>query len=131
MKYSNQIGAVAAVAVIVSCFMTWISIPDLGIVVTGFRTEKTGFGMPGLINTFMSSISFVLFLLPKVWAKRSNLFFTGFNLAWAFRNMILVSTCHGGDCPVKQAGLYLLMAGSAIQMIMAVFPQVKLEEKKS
>lgn len=85
--------------------------------------------MPGIMNVFMSVISLVLFIIPRIWAKRANLFFAGFNLAWAFRNMILVSTCHGGECPEKHAGLYLLMVASSIQMLMAVFPDIKLEEK--
>lgn len=129
MKHSSKIGALASILVIVSCFLVWVTIPGTPIQVTGFSTEGTGFGKPGIVNSFMSVISLVLFLIPKIWAKRTNLFFAGFNLAWAFRNMILVSTCHGGDCPEKQAGLYLLMAASLIQMLMAVFPDIQLEKK--
>ena len=129
MKYSNQIGILASLAVIISCFITWISIPHLSLSITGFDTTGTNFGKPGLVNFIMSSISLILFLIPAVWAKRSNLFFAGFNLAWAFRNYILITACHGGDCPEKKAGIWLLLAGSAILMLMAVSPDMKLKEK--
>jgi hypothetical protein len=130
MKYSNYIGVLAALTVIVSCFLTWITIPDLSISITGFDTSGTRFGKPGIINAVISSISLLLFLVPAVWAKRSNIFFAGFNLAWAFRNYILITTCHGGDCPEKQAGLLLLVGGSIVLMLMALFPDLKLKEKK-
>ncbi len=123
MKYSNQVGAAASLLVILSCFLTWVIIPGLNIYVTGFSTEGTGFGKPGIMNVFMSAIALVLFLVPKLWAKKTNLFFAGFNLAWAFRNYILVSTCHGGDCPSRQWGLYLLLGASLIQMVMAALPR--------
>ncbi len=123
MKYSNQIGALSSLLVILSCFLTWVIIPVSEIPVTGFQTEGTGFGKPGIVNVFMSTISLVLFLIPRIWAKRANLFFAAFNLAWAFRNFILVSTCHGGDCPTRKAGLILLMAASLLQMVMAALPR--------
>ncbi|ULQ53751.1 hypothetical protein [Flavihumibacter fluvii] len=129
MKYFNQIGAVAALTVILSCFLTWISLPELGIRVSGFVSEGTGFGKPGLMNAIMSGIAFILFLVPAVWAKRANLFFTGFNMAWAIRNYIVMTMCHGGDCPVKETGLYIFLGATILQIIMSVFPYLPLEEK--
>jgi hypothetical protein len=128
MKYANQIGAIAAIAVIASCFLPWIIIPDLQIQVSGFASEGTRFGKPGLINAIMSGIAFFLFLIPAVWAKRANLFFTGFNLAWAIRNYILLTICHGGDCPVKTTGLYLYLGATLLQLLMAVSPNLPLEK---
>lgn len=130
MKYFNQLGALAALVVILSCFLTWISIPELGIRVSGFSSEGTRFGKPGLMNAIMSAIAFILFLVPAIWAKRANLFFTGFNMAWAIRNFILLTMCHGGDCPVKETGLYLFLGATVLQLIMAVFPYFPLEEKE-
>jgi hypothetical protein len=130
MKYANQIGALAAVAVIASCFLPWIIIPDLQIKVSGFASEGTRFGKPGLMNAIMSGIAFFLFLIPAVWAKRANLFFTGFNLAWAIRNYILLTICHGGDCAVKTPGLYLYLGATIVQLLMAVFPNLPLDENR-
>lgn len=129
MRYFNQVGAIAACTIIISCFLTWISIPDLGIRVTGFLSEGTHFGKPGLMNAFMSGIALILFLVPRVWAKRMNLFFTGFNLAWAIRNFILLTTCHGGDCPVKETGIYIFLGASILQLVMAVFPHLPIPDE--
>ncbi|MFT4022520.1 MAG: hypothetical protein QM664_01900 [Flavihumibacter sp.] len=132
MKYSSLIGVIAALAVIGSCTMWWIVIPDKNIHVSGFVSGGTRFGKPGLINAFMSGVALLLFVIPRVWAKRANLFFAAFNLAWAIRNYILLSSCHGGDCPEKQAGLYLLVAASALllAMAMALFPDLPVSQDK-
>lgn len=131
MKYSNQIGAIAAVLVIVACFITWVTIPDTSISISGFATEGTRYGKPGLMNVIMSTIAFFLFLIPRIWAKRSNLFFCGFNMAWAFRNFIMVSTCHAGDCPNRHFGLWLYMFAAALQLIMALLPNQALKDQAS
>lgn len=130
MKYSNQIGSLSALAVIVACFLVWITIPGLDLKITGFASEGTRFGKPGLVNCFMSGIALILFCIPRIWAKRANLFFAGFNLAWAIRNYILLTSCQGGECPKKQAGIYLLMGASIVLISMAVFPDFPLDEEK-
>lgn len=129
-RYFNQVGAIAALGVILSCWLTWITIPDLGIKVSGFVSEGTRFGKPGLMNVFMSAVAFIFFLVPRIWAKRANLFFAGFNLAWGVRNYILITICHGGDCPEKQSGIYIYLGFCVLELIMAVFPHMPLEEKK-
>jgi hypothetical protein len=129
MKYANQIGAFMAAVVIITCFVTWIKIPDTEITISGFATEGTRYGKPGLVNVFMSGIALVLFLTPKIWAKRVNFFFSGFNLAWAFRNFILLSTCQFGDCPDRQPAFFIYLIASILQLIMAFMPQLELKEK--
>lgn len=130
MKHASRWGALAAIAVIASCFMLWITVPDKQIAVGGFASGGTRFGKPGLVNAFMSGIALLLFLIPRVWAKRINLFFSAFNMAWAIRNYILLSTCRGGDCPHKEAGLYLLVAASVLLLAMALFPDLPLNTEE-
>ncbi len=131
MKHANKIGALVAVLVILSCFLTWITLPELGIRVTGFASEGTSFGKPGLVNCFMSGCAFILFLVPRIWAKRLILFFTGFNTAWAIRNFILLATCHGGECPQKQWGLYLLLGTSGLLLVISALNDLPLKEKSN
>ncbi|ULQ57393.1 hypothetical protein KJS94_04155 [Flavihumibacter rivuli] len=131
MKYANYIGALTAALVIMSCFSTWVTIPEAGLTVSGFQSAGTNFGKPGLMNTVMSSVALELFLVPKVWAKRTNLFFAGFNMAWAVRNFILITACRAGDCPVKANGIYILLFGSILMQLMAVFPDLKLKQEDS
>ncbi len=131
MKYANQLGAFLALVVIGSCFLTWVKIPDTSITISGFATAGTRYGKPGLVNLFMCSIAILLFLVPRIWAKRANFFFSGFNLAWAFRNFIMLSTCYAGDCPDRQPAFFLYFIAAILQLIMAFIPSLELKNKKS
>lgn len=71
-----------------------------------------------------------MFLLPFIWAKRTNIFFCGFNIAWATRNYILLSKCYGGDCPVKKAGLYILIIASILMLLASFFSDIEIKEEK-
>jgi len=122
MKYSNYIGIIAAFAVIIVCFMPWVYIPSIQTTITGMRADKTNFGHPGLMNIIFCIVAIALFIIPRVWAKRFNLFAGTFNLAWSFRNFLLITQCELGECPEKQAGIYLLLAFSAVLLLMTFVP---------
>jgi uncharacterized membrane protein YuzA (DUF378 family) len=130
MKYSQQIGFIAALALIGICFLPWSFIHSQQITVSGVSAVGTSYGKPGLVNIFFSSVMILFFLLPKIWAKRTNVFISAFNLAWAIRNYILVSTCMFGECPEKKPALYALVALAAIMQLMTFFPTVNIEKKK-
>jgi hypothetical protein len=129
MKYSNYIGALAAISLIASCFMPWVFIERGNISVSGFQTTGTGFGKPAIISVFVAALALPLFLIPRIWAKRMNLFVCAFSIAWTLRNYILVTGCHGGDCPVKEAGIYLLFISGSIMMLCALFPYMPMKQK--
>jgi hypothetical protein len=129
MRYSNQAGVAAALLLIASCFFPWVFIEVKSITVTGFATAGTGFGKPGLLATVLSVVAIVFYLLPRVGAKRANLFVTGLNMAWAIRNYIIVSACHDGECPQKQTALFLMMGASALMLVAALFPKISLEKE--
>jgi hypothetical protein len=93
MKHSQLIGIVAVLALIGICFMPWTVIASKQIIVTGFASEGTNFGKPGYLNVVFSSLCLLFFALPKIWAKRTNVFIAAINLAWAFRNYIVLSSC--------------------------------------
>ncbi len=131
MKHSKWIGLLSAIAVIAVCYTTWIYVPSAQLAIGGvIASGKHNFGKPGLMNIFCSVGAIVWFLLPRIWAKRTNIFFCGFNMAWAIRNYILLTRCYGGDCPQKQTGLYLLMFASALMLLMALIPDMQLDEEK-
>ena len=129
MKYSKWLGIFAVVLLIVAAFQPWIVVPSKNITISGLSTRGTNFGKPALLNVFLSCISVIFFLVQSVMAKRANLFFCAFNLAWSIRNFIIVSTCRAGECPEKQIGLYLLMTASVLMVVAALFPDVKLKER--
>ena len=131
MRYMNWIGLMAVILLVVSCFTPWVIFESKNIIVSGI--DSTGivfFGKPGYVH-FIFSFFFILFhLAPKLWAKRWNLLIVALNIAWAIRNYFIISTCRDGECPEKQMGLYLVLLASAIMLISALFPDVKLTEEK-
>src|SRR5450432_4195612 len=100
--------------------MTWVDVPAAHLQIGGmFSSGNQNFGKPGLMNIICSAGAAIFFLLPQIWAKRTNIFFCGFNIAWAIRNYILLSRCYMGDCPVRQTGLYILIIASSLAMLMS------------
>ena len=130
MKYSQTIGFIAVVLAILVCFMPWVYIESKNITVTGFKAEGTRFGRPGMFIVYMGSIAALLFLIPKIWAKRVNVFLTAMVFAFAIRNYLLLTTCSAGECPKKQVGLFLLLAFSAITMMMSFLPKIDLSKQQ-
>ncbi|MDB5190888.1 MAG: hypothetical protein JWQ96_451 [Segetibacter sp.] len=130
MKYTNYIGALAAIALIAICFVPWVYIETLHREITGMRATGTNYGKPGLMNILLSSVSVILFIIPAVWSKRLNLFICSLNVAWSVRNYLVVSQCELGECPEKRWGLYALVLLSIIIMGASLFPKVELKDSK-
>ena len=130
MKYSQTIGFIAVVLAILVCFMPLVYIESKRLTITGFKAEGTRFGRPGMFIVYMGSIAAGLFLIPKIWAKRVNVFLTAMIFAWAVRNYLLLTTCAAGECPEKQVGLFLLLAFTAITMIMSFLPKIDLSKQQ-
>ncbi len=124
MKYSQLIGIIAAIGIIIISFLPWSYLASIHLQVTGMQATGTDFGKPGLLNIILVSISIVFFSTPKIWAKRWNLLIAVLNLAWAVRNFILISTCMYGDCPELKPAIYLLPAFAAIIMVMTFLPKM-------
>lgn len=124
MKYSQLTGFIAALALISVCFMPWAYIASLQTEITGMNTTGTRFGRPGLLLIVLASLSGLLFLIPKIWAKRVNVMLGAVILAWSIRNYLLIGTCSMGECPEKKAGLYLLLLLSGVVMLMSLLPKL-------
>ena len=130
MKYAQLIGIIASAAIIGICYLPWSFIASQQIMITGLSAPGTDFGRPGMMNIYLSSVAILLFIIPKIWAKRTNIFIGGINLAWSFRNYLVLSTCLAGDCPEQQYGLWLLLAASVLVLLATFFPKIKLPETK-
>ena len=130
MKYSKFVGIAGVILMYISAWLPWVEIVSSNIVVTGLHSEGTNFGKPALMNLIVSGVSFVLFLWPSVMAKRFNLFFCAFNVAWAIRNFIVLTACRLGDCPEKRIGLFV-MSIAALMMVGASFtPDIDVADKE-
>lgn len=124
------IGIIAAILLIVSCFLPWILIPNKNIIVSGVESSGTNFGKPGYFNFVLAFFFIVFSLVDRISAKRANLFIVAINMAWALRNYIMITTCYGGDCPDKKLGIYLMMCASVGMLLGAFFPGIKLKERQ-
>jgi hypothetical protein len=131
MRYSNYIGILAGLLMLLAARFTWIYIPTINATVNGFGSETvTKFGMPVMMNMVMLGLAFLCFLVPRLWAKRINPFVCAINFAWALRNLLLLSTCRNGECPEPTVWLYVYFVGSIIVLVMALLPDLKVVEKK-
>lgn len=129
MKYYKVLGLFACAIVAISCFLPWTFYPDLNKSFTGFFSEENMYGKPGKVFIFLVVISGILILLNKLWAKRVLLFVAAINVAYLIKTYVLFTTCYIAMCPVKQYGLYLLMAGTVLLLIVSIFPDMKIEEE--
>ncbi|PZP49952.1 MAG: hypothetical protein DI598_06725 [Pseudopedobacter saltans] len=72
-------------------------------------------------------LSIVLFLIPKIGAKRVNLFVTAINFAWGIRNFTIYSTCSGGICPARKIGLFISLILVFGVFVMSMLPTTKVK----
>lgn len=132
MRYSQWIGILAALALIVACFLPWTFHPDLNKTFTGFYSENNVYGKPGKVFIFLAVVAIILYLIPKIWAKRWNLLSGALVVAFAIKTFITFSGCYRGICPVKQPGIWIMLAASVVMLIMILVPDMPVpkEEKK-
>lgn len=130
MKYSQLIGFLAALALIAMCFLPWTYIASLQTEITGLNTTGTSFGRPGLLNIVFAGMAAILFLIPKIWAKRVNVVVGAIGLAWSIRNYLLVGTCAMGECPEKRPGLQMLLFFSVGIVLMTFLPKIPVNNQK-
>jgi hypothetical protein len=131
MKYSQVIGIISSLLLVASCFLPWSFIASQHLQVTGLNLSVPNFGRPGLLNVILAGLLILFFLIPRIWAKRLNVFLAAFNLAWSIRNYLLVTSCEAGDCPEKKGGIYLLLILSVIIMLMTFLPSLKITEEET
>jgi hypothetical protein len=129
MKYSQLLGCIAVLILAAICYMPWSFIADGNIIVTGMSAPGTEYGKPGLMHLVLGFVLIILFLIPKIWAKRINLFIAAINLAWSIRNYILLATCFMGECPQIKAGLISSIFLSTAIFIMTLLPDLRQIEK--
>ena len=130
MRYLKWIGLAAAILLVISCFLPWVTVVSKNITISGAEAPGTNYGKPGYFHLVMIVFFIVFTLVPRVWAKRANLLIVAMNLAWGIRNYFILSICQGGECPIKEVGIYLMMLACIIMFISALFPDMKLKEGK-
>jgi hypothetical protein len=128
IKILHWIGIAACVLLIVSCFLPWVHYADINQDFTGFYSYKNEYGRPGKFFVLIGTVTLVFMILPKLWAKRANLFITALGVGYAIKTYILFTSCYNVYCPEKLTGIFLMLVTSVVMLIAAVFPGVKLTE---
>ncbi|MEO6722757.1 MAG: hypothetical protein ABIN67_20485 [Ferruginibacter sp.] len=132
-KILHWIGLAACIALIVSCLMPWAYYSDASIMnkadrtFTGFFTYGNNYGKPGKLLVLISVIAFMLMVLPKIWAKRVNLFVCALGVGYAIKSFVLYTSCYNAYCPEKKFGIYLMLISTILMLIASAFPHLKLD----
>ena len=125
-------GLAAAVAIILSCFLPWVHYNSINETFTGFHVNRFAagnyYGRAGIIITILGIVVLICMLLPRIWAKRANLFLSALLFAYCIRTYIIFTGALFEDEVQKMAGIYLIVFLSFIMLLASGFP--KIEEKE-
>lgn len=130
MRYSKQIGITACILLIIACFLPWGFYADINKVFTGFFSERNMYGKPGKYLTFFAVISIILILTPRIWAKRTHMFFAAISFGYAIKTYVLFTGCYNAYCPEKRVGIYLMMLSCIVILLVSIFPDLKINSVK-
>lgn len=129
IKYSKYLGLIACLSLVVSTFLSWTYHADVGKFFTGFYSEKNLYGKPGKFFIIYAVLAAIFILLPKIWAKRTNLFLSALFMGYAIKTYILYTSCYNAYCPEKQAGIFIMLLSCGLILFASLFPQMKLEHQ--
>lgn len=115
---------------VVACFMPWTYHADLKETFTGFYSHENYYGKPGVFLTIVAIAAFAFMYIPKVWAKRTNLFLCAIGVGYAIKSFILFTSCYNAYCPEKKPGIYLVLICTIIMLVSAALPDLKIKNKK-
>ncbi len=135
-KIIYWLGLFACIALVISCFIPWAYFADVNIPLeldrtfTGFFSYKDNYGKPGKFFVFFAIVIFTFMILPKVWAKRINLFLSAFTVAYGVKSYILYTSCYNALCPQKLFGIYLMLISTIFILLASFFPNMKVPVKQ-
>ena len=130
-RYLHFVGLLAAVALIVSCFLPWTYHADIDQSFTGFYSYKNHYGKPGKFVVLSGTLCLLGLLIPRVWAKRIILFVAALNVGYAIKTYILFTSCYNNYCPEKQIWVFVMLISSVLLLVASIFPDLSLTKKKS
>ena len=126
------VGLIASASLIAACFIPWVHYNNINETFTGFHVSRfsTGnyYGRAGLVICVFTSIILLFMFVPRIWAKRTNLFLTAILFAYCIRTYIIFTSALFEGEVKKKAGIYLIIVLSFIMLASSLFP--KLEAKR-
>jgi hypothetical protein len=127
LKYASATGIFAGLFLIFFCFLPWAYYPDLHQNFTGFYSEQNQYGKPGKTFIFLSVISILFFLIPRIWAKRANQVVSVLIFAYALKSYFMYAACYIGICPVIKIGLIGMPVFSFIILLSSLMSETKIK----
>ena len=127
VKFLHWLGIAAGIALIVACFLPWGYYADINQTFTGFYSYHNQYGRPGKFLVPMGLLILVFMLLPKLWAKRANLFIAALTFAYAVKTYILFGSCYNNYCPQRLIGIYVVLFAALIMLVAACFPKMRIK----
>ena len=128
-------GFFSCIFLAVSCFIPWIHINSINETLTGMNVKPfaTGnnYGNPGKFIIILTSIIFIFMLIPRIWAKRVNLFLSALLLAFALRSFVIFSGSLFEGEVERKMGLYLVLFLPIIILIACIFTKYDVRQGKS
>ncbi len=137
LKFLHWLGIIACVSLVISCWLPWTYYADAHILneadrtFTGFYSYQNNYGKPGKMLVLTATFSLILILLPKIWAKRTNLFVCALGVGYAVKTYILFVSCYNAYCPEKKIGIYLMLIATIAMLTSSVFPSLALKPIKA
>lgn len=133
LKILNWAGLAACVLLIIACFLPWAYYPVIHETFNGFNAKTfpngTFYGRPGYMIVIMALAVIILMVIPRIWAKRTNLFLSGFLLAYVLSKFhIFTSSLFDGEVE-KKAGVFLIAITSSVILLSSLFPNIKIRER--
>jgi hypothetical protein len=125
LKYAAFTGITAALLLILFCFMPWAFYPDLQENFSGFYSSHNHYGKPGKAFIFLSVLSIILFLTPRVWAKWANQVTSVIIFAYALKTYILFSSCYNTICPQVKFALPAMLGSSLVILVSSLLSKTK------
>jgi hypothetical protein len=129
MKYAAYLGIASALLLMAFCFMPWAYYPDLQQNFTGFYSVQNTYGKPGIALIFLAVMAIVLFLIPKLWAKRTNQFISVLIFAYSLKSFILFTGSYGGIHPEIKPGLVGTLLFSFVMLVCSLLSKGDFKEE--
>lgn len=131
VKLLHWLGILAAVLLMISCVLPWTFHADVHESFTGFYSHANIYGKPGKLLCILGGTAFILMWLPKIWAKRTNLFVCALAVGYAIKSYILYTSCYNAYCPQKLPGIFIMLFATIVMQIAAILPDVQLPTDKN
>ena len=114
--------------------MPWTHYQSIQQTFTGFNVVPfpTGnyYGKAGIPISIIAGLALLLMFIPRLWAKRTNLFLAGVLVAYTIRTYIIFTSALFDGEVQKFAGIYLVIIFSVVILITTLFPNVQTDSAK-